>query len=73
MNELFKCGIRGKLYRLIYNLNKHTEIAVKTPVGVSSNADVGEVVGQGTNEGAIISAVNLSGGVSEYFEDSEKN
>ena len=33
LGELYKCDIKGKLYRLIYNLNKDTEISVKTTVG----------------------------------------
>ena len=29
MGELYKCEIKGKLYRLIYALNEDTEISVK--------------------------------------------
>ena len=32
MNELYKSGIKGKLYRLLYNMNKNTRICVQTPV-----------------------------------------
>ena len=71
MGELYNKGVKGKLYRLIYNLNKETEIRVKTSVGVSESTDVGEGLGQGTNEGAIISTVNLDGGITENFKDSE--
>ena len=71
MGELYKNNVKGKLYRLIYALNKDTEISVKTPVGVTDFTDVGEGLGQGTNEGAIVSSINLNGGVTESFEDSE--
>ena len=54
MNELFKCGIKGKLYRLTFNLNKDTRISVKTAVGETDYSDVGEGMGQGTIEGAKI-------------------
>ena len=70
MGELFNCGIKGKLYRLTYLLNKDTLISVKTSVGRTEFTDVGETLGQGTNEGAIASAVNLDGGVKENFESS---
>ena len=59
MNELYRKGITGKLYRLIYALNKNTRFSVQTPVGMTEEADRGEGLGQGTGEGAIISALNL--------------
>ena len=71
MSELHKCGIKGKLYRLTYQLNKETEVRVKTPVGYTKFEEVGESLGQGTNEGAVVSTVNLDGGIREYFQDSE--
>ena len=71
MGELHKTDVKGKLYRLIYVLNKDTEISVKTPVGITDYADVGEGLGQGTNEGAIISSINLDGGIKESLEDTE--
>ena len=71
MGELHKHGVRGKVYRLVYNLNKENNIRIKTAVGYTDYTEVGENVGQGTNEGAIVSTVNLAGGVTEQFEDSE--
>ena len=53
MSELYKCNIRGKLYRLLYQLNKNTEIQVKTPVGMTGRRQTGEGVGQGTMEGLL--------------------
>ena len=71
MSELYKCGIKGKLYRLTYQLKKETEVRVKTLVGYTEFAKVGESLGQGTNEGAVVSTVNLDGGINEHFEESE--
>ena len=71
MNELYKNNIRGKLYRLLYQMNKNTRICVQTPVGLTNEKDTGEGVGQGTLEGALISAVNLDNGVDDFFRDSE--
>ena len=42
MNELYKCAISGKLYRLIFLLNKDTRITVRTPVGDTGSVNVGE-------------------------------
>ena len=33
MNSIYNCGIKGKLYRLIFNMNKDTKIRVRTAVG----------------------------------------
>ena len=68
MNFINKCKVRGKIYRLVYQLNKDTEVCVKTPVGVTDFEEVGKGLGQGTNEGAVIRAVNLDGGIKESFE-----
>ena len=42
-----------------------------TPVGQTEELDRGEGLGQGTVEGALISAVSLDGGVRGYFTNSE--
>ena len=66
LSELYKCNIKGKLYRLIYELNCDTIIKVQTPVGYTEERETGETVGQGTNEGALISAANIDGGVKDF-------
>ena len=71
LNEVHKCGVHGKLYRLLYSMNKNTRITVQTPVGQTEETDTGETVGQGTLEGAIISAISLDKGVDDYFSGSE--
>ena len=71
LNEVHKNGVKGKLYRLLYNMNKNTRISVQTPVGCTEEADTGETVGQGTLEGAVISSVSLDKGVEDFFLDSE--
>ena len=53
---LYQRGTRGKLYRLLYEINKDTK--VKTALGVTEKEDTGEAIGQGTNEGAMIFTVN---------------
>ena len=72
MQELYRNNVRGKLYRLIYHMNKNTKICVQTPVGMSEEAEVGETVGQGSLEGAIISSASLDNGIHDFFVDSEE-
>ena len=69
MDALYNYGIVGKLYRLIYNLNKNTKLKVKTAVGISKEDEIGKNIGQGTNEGAIISAANIDFSVDIDFSD----
>ena len=71
MNEVYRSGVQGKLYRLPYVLNKNTKFRVKTPVGLTEEKDRGEGLGQGTLEGALISALNLDAGVNYCFEKSK--
>ena len=71
MNELYRNKVKGKLYRLLYTMNKNTRIMIQTPVGLTEERDTGEGVGQGTLEGALISAVNLDNGVNDMFHNSE--
>ena len=68
--ELYRLNIKGKIYRLVYKLNKDTDIRVRTAVGYTDYDDVGETLGQGTTESGVISSASLSGGVSDYFHDS---
>ena len=71
LNKLYKNQMRGKLYKLLYKMNKDTRIKVRTPVGDTEERDTGEGWGQGTIEGALCSAVNLDSGVREFFQNSE--
>ena len=71
LNELYKNNVRGKVYKLLYEMNKDTRISVWTPVGDTEQRDTGEGWGQGTIEGASCSAVNLDNGVRDFFQTSE--
>ena len=42
MNTLYNCGITGKLYRLMYEMNKKTVLRVKTGVGLSKSTELGK-------------------------------
>ena len=71
LNELHRSGVQGKLYRLLYLMNRNVRIQVQTPVGPTSKMDTGETLGQGSVEGAVASAVNLANGVRDFFDRSE--
>ena len=67
LDTLHEIGVDDKEYRAWYLMNKNTRIAVKTGVGLTDGADVGEVVGQGTVGGALVSQVNIDSGIERYF------
>ena len=70
MDALYNSGIRGKLYRLLYQMNKQTNVRVRTGVGLSDNQVTGEGVGQGTLEGALLSASSIDYTVDNFFRNS---
>ena len=61
--EVYKNKVKGKLYKLLYNMNKSTRIKVQTPVGLSHSEETGAGITHGSVEGAVSSAVNLNNGV----------
>ena len=63
--------MKGKKYRLLYELNKDARITVRTPVGDSEKRETGENIAQGSTEGSLTSSSNLSSGVKDFFEESE--
>ena len=71
MNELHGVGLKGKLYRILYKLNEKRIIKVNTAVGSTDEEEVAEGVGQGSLEGAVISATGLGRGVNSFFKSSQ--
>ena len=67
MNSLFECGIRGKEYNLIYELNRQNKIQIKTSVGMSDTFTTGPIVSQGSIGGGLISALNLDYSINKFF------
>ena len=63
-----KRGANPKAVRLWYKMNENTQIKVKTGAGISSEAKVGAVIGQGTISGALVSQAVLDEAVMEHFE-----
>ena len=70
LNALYNSGVKGKLYRLVYELNRSTDLKVKTGVGLSSSATLGENITQGSIGGALISTNNLDYTANMHFSKS---
>ena len=70
MDTLFTYGIKGKLYRLWYELYRDAQIRVKTGAGMTSVEATGENVAQGSIGGAILSSCSLDKTVTNYFSGS---
>ena len=51
-------------------MNKNTKIKVRTAIGETEEKDTGENIGQGTLEGAVISAANIDYTVDIFFRES---
>lgn len=71
LDELYKLNVRGRLYKLVYELNKNTRIKVRTNVGETKEILTGENVAQGSLEGSLISSGAIGKGVEDFFEGSE--
>ena len=54
----------------MFEMNRETRIKVRTAVGVTAEENTGEGVGQGTLDGAIISACSIDYSVDKFFRKS---
>ena len=67
MHSLFQYGVKGKEYKLIYELNKQNKIRIKTSVGMTDSFITGPTVSQGSIGGGLISAINLDFFINKFF------
>ena len=70
MDTLYDDGINMKAYKTWFRMNSNTRIQILTGSGLTSSADVNEVVGQGTAGGSLASQRNIDKGVDNYFSGS---
>ena len=70
MNSLFNREVKGKLCRLIYELNKDNLISIKTGTGMTRSVTTGENFSQGSIAGGSISANSLDDSIFEFFKHS---
>ena len=52
--EMYNLGYDPSTLKILYEINKETDIVIRTPVGNMDNIQVKEVVKQGTIFGSII-------------------
>ena len=71
LNEIYNSSVKGKVYRLIYHMNKNVRIKVNTPVGVTDSANTGPTLAQGSVEAGVISSVGLDNGMKVTFLESD--
>ena len=69
--EVYNNQVKGKVYRLLFEMNKNTRVKINTPVGVSQSADTGPTVTQGSVESGILSSVSIDNGTNVTFAQSE--
>ena len=70
MNSMYHCGVKGKLYRLLFELNKSNTIKIKTGVGETNSIESGETFSQGSIAGGLISSGNLDHSINSFFKNS---
>ena len=73
LGEAYSGGLRGKYYKLMYEVNKNTIIKVRTAIGETEEACLDPGLGQGGVESGILSAKSLDKGVDDYFSDCTSN
>ena len=71
LNQIYASNVKGKVYRLIYQMNKNIRIKVKTPVGITQSADTGPGAAQGSVDAAVISSVSIGNDVSVTFAEAD--
>ena len=69
LNAIYLSGVKGKVYKLLFELNKDTQIRIKSSAGISDVRVTGENVAQGSVSGALISSNNiLKGALMKYVK-----
>ena len=66
---MYESDMKGKVYRLMFQMNKNVRVKIQTPVGVTAEADTGPLVTQGGIDSTRISAVSIGNDVDEAFAD----
>ena len=69
--DVYTSQVKGKLYRLLYEMNKNSKITIRTPVGDTEPKDSGPVITQGGIESAIMSSVSIDRGTDVTFAASD--
>ena len=69
LEKIYDCNVKGKLYRLLYQMNKELKVKVKTPVGLTPSAKSDPSLAQGSVEASIVSSAAIGKGVDDTFTE----
>ena len=58
MTDLWKCNVRGKIWRVIYIMNKQATIRIKTNFGKTETIEIGETLKQGSVMASLLAAMH---------------
>ena len=58
MTDLWKCQVRGKIWRVIYLMNKQATISIKTNFGKTETIKIGETLKQGSVMASLLAAMH---------------
>ena len=58
MLDVWKCNVKGKIWRNIYEINKKANIHVKTPVGISDPVTIKQALKQGSVLASVMAALH---------------
>ena len=72
MRELYASKVKGKVYRLIFEMNKSVRVQVKTPLGMTELKEAGAGPSQGNVDTALVSANSMGNSVRETFKEEEE-
>ena len=68
MNDMWHAGIKGRIWRNMYNINKEAKIYIKTPLGITEGHEIGETVKQGSVLASKMASMHTDG-VNRMFEN----
>ena len=68
MENLWEAGIKGRIWRMIYCINKKASIKIKTSIGITDEFIVGDILKQGSVLAANLAALHTDS-VSKRFEN----
>ena len=61
LNDLWRCNVRGKIWRNIYIINKQSSVAIKTAMGDSPDFEIGETLKQGSVLATALASMHTDG------------
>ena len=73
MSDIYTSGIRDDKLALLFNINTHVKVAVKTPVGITRRESIFNVITQGDVFGPILCSNQVDTFGKECLEEGKYN